>query len=153
MVREDENREITKSSVEKIKKAIGYTVLVQNYAEDKEIIDEIAELIYETLIGEGETIVIASNVYPVRLVKEKFMKLEYDHVAYILECLKNNTISETMKNSLIFWLKRLKFSLLNVINNNCKVCESKRLKEERVVVKTLDLFFFFVPNPFPFSFL
>ena len=65
-------KEIQTPSVEKIKKAIGYTVLVQNYAEDKEIIDEIAELIYETLIGEGETMVIASNVYPVRLVKEKF---------------------------------------------------------------------------------
>jgi len=35
--------------------------------------------------------VIASNTYPVALVKSKFLKLNYSHIEYVMDCFKSNT--------------------------------------------------------------
>ena len=40
---------------------------------------------------QNEEILIASNWYPSELVRSKFLKLEYSHIEYVIECLKKNT--------------------------------------------------------------
>ena len=45
----------------------------------------------ETVLIKGETILIASNLYPRELVKSKFLKLDFTHIEYAIGCFKSNT--------------------------------------------------------------
>ena len=74
-----------------IRENISYDDLLIAHANDRELIEGIAALILETVLAQGETIVIASNRYPAAVVKSKFLKLTYSHIEYVLFCLKRNT--------------------------------------------------------------
>ena len=74
-----------------IRDNIGYEDLLTAHPADRELIEGIAELILETVIGTGEEILIASSRYPAEIVKSKFLKLNYSHIEYVLYCLKQNT--------------------------------------------------------------
>ena len=70
---------------------IGYKDLLIAHPTDRELIEGIAELIFETVIGTRGEILIASSRYPAEIVKAKFLKLNYSHVEYVLYCMKQNT--------------------------------------------------------------
>ena len=74
-----------------IKENIGYEDLLIANPYEQETIDGILHLILETVLNKSETMVIASNQYPTALVKSKFLKLNYSHIGYVLECLHHNT--------------------------------------------------------------
>ncbi|MCI5962021.1 MAG: DUF6017 domain-containing protein [Blautia sp.] len=74
-----------------IKENIDYDNLLITHPFEQELIQGIYELILETVLCQNEEILIASNWYPVRLVKSKFLKLKYSHIEYVIECLKKNT--------------------------------------------------------------
>ena len=76
---------------ELIRENISLDVLLQGNPIDRELLVGIYELILETVLYRGERIVIASNVYPVELVKSKFLKLNDTHILYVLDCMKGNT--------------------------------------------------------------
>ena len=77
--------------MELIKENIDYDILVGSHPYDKELLEGIAELMTETVIAKGDTILIASNVYPAELVKSKLLKLNFMHIEYVLDCFKKNT--------------------------------------------------------------
>ena len=52
---------------------------------------EIYSLIVEMAVCRSEEIVIASNRYPAEIVRSRFLKLRYDHVIYVMDCLEKNT--------------------------------------------------------------
>ena len=58
---------------------------------DEALIQGIYELILETVLCSSEKILIASNWYPAELVRGKFLKLNYSHIEYVLDCFKRNT--------------------------------------------------------------
>lgn len=74
-----------------IKENIGYEDLLLANPYEQETIDGILHLILETVLSKSETMVIASNQYPTALVKSKFLKLNYSHIGYVLECLHHST--------------------------------------------------------------
>ena len=74
-----------------IKENIDYDNLLITHPFEQELIKGIYELILETVLCQNEEILIASNWYPVQLVKSKFLKLKYSHIEYVIECLKKNT--------------------------------------------------------------
>ena len=74
-----------------IKENIDYDNLLITHPFEQELIKGIYELILETVLCQNEEILIASNWYPVQLVKSKFLKLRYSHIEYVMECLKKNT--------------------------------------------------------------
>ena len=76
---------------ELIRENISLDVLLQGNPLDRELLEGIYELILETVLYKGERIVIASNVYPMELVKSKFLKLNDTHILYVLDCMKGNT--------------------------------------------------------------
>ena len=76
---------------ELIRENISLDVLLQGNPLDRELLEGIYELILETVLYKGERIVVASNVYPVELVKAKFLKLNDTHILYVLDCMKGNT--------------------------------------------------------------
>lgn len=58
---------------------------------DKDLIMEIYSLIVEMVSSRSEEIVIASSRYPAELVRSRFLKLGYDHINYVIDCLEKNT--------------------------------------------------------------
>lgn len=70
---------------------ICFDDLLVAYPYERETIEGIMQLILETVLNRNESMIIASNTYPVSLVKSKFLKLNYSHIEYVMECFKNNT--------------------------------------------------------------
>ena len=90
-VRSDDRLAVLQAYEEQIKENIDYDGLIISHSFDKDLIQGIYELILETVLCQNEEILIASNWYPAELVKSKFLKLEYSHIEYVMECLKKNT--------------------------------------------------------------
>lgn len=74
-----------------IKDNIEYKSLLERYPYEQELAQGILDLILETVLNKSETILISSNQYPRELVKSKFLKLNYFHIEYVMECLSKNT--------------------------------------------------------------
>lgn len=74
-----------------IKENISFEDLLVAYPYERETIEGIKQLILETVLNKNESMVIASNTYPVALVKSKFLKLNYSHIEYAMDCFKSNT--------------------------------------------------------------
>ena len=70
---------------------IGYEYLIQDNHIDRERLDEIAELIVDTVCSARKTIRIAGDDYPAEVVKSRFMKLDSSHVQYVMDCMGENT--------------------------------------------------------------
>ena len=58
---------------------------------DRETLDEIVDLLVETVCSVRKTIRIAGDDYPAELVKSKFMKLSSEHIRFVLDCMQENT--------------------------------------------------------------
>ena len=86
----DENS-IIQGYMELVKENIDYESLMSVYATEKNLVEGIYDLIVETVLCKNEKILIASNWYPVELVRSKFLKLTYSHIEYVMECLGKNT--------------------------------------------------------------
>ncbi len=74
-----------------IKDNIEYDILIQNPHMDKDRLDEIVDLILETVCTARKTLRIAGDDYPAELVKSKFMKLTSSHIEFVLDCMRENT--------------------------------------------------------------
>lgn len=70
---------------------IEYRHLVQNNQIDRERLDELVELIVDTVCSARKTIRIAGDDYPAEVVKSRFMKLDSSHIAYVLSSMQENT--------------------------------------------------------------
>ena len=90
LIPEDEIDEMEGYS-EIIKENIDYDSLLLAHPYDKEMVEGIFNLILETVLSKNEEITIAGDVYPKNLVKSKFLKLNYSHVEYVINCLGKNT--------------------------------------------------------------
>ena len=70
---------------------IEYAHLQATHKYDRDRINEIVDLMLETICTSRKTIRIASDDFPAELVKSKFLKLDVMHIEYVLDCMKNNT--------------------------------------------------------------
>lgn len=68
---------------------IEYETLCERYGPER--VNEIAELITETVCSSKARIRIAGEEKPAALVKERFMQLRFSHIEYVFNCMKNNT--------------------------------------------------------------
>ena len=57
----------------------------------RERLDEVADIIIETLCSTKDTINIAGDDYPARLVKDKMLRITSSHIEYVFDCLNKNT--------------------------------------------------------------
>ena len=74
-----------------IKDNIEYDILIQDPHMDKDRLDEIVDLMLETVCTARKTIRIAGDDYPTELVKSKFMKLNSSHIQFVFDCMQENT--------------------------------------------------------------
>ena len=70
---------------------IEYDILVQNERMDHDRLDELVELMVDTICSRRETIRIAGDDYPAEVVKSRFLKLNSSHIEYVLDRMRENT--------------------------------------------------------------
>ena len=76
---------------ELIQENIGYEYLCQQYETYREDLDEIVELIVETVCAKRKTIRIAGSDFPHEIVRSRFLKLDNSHIEFVMDCLQKNT--------------------------------------------------------------
>ena len=74
-----------------IKDNIEYNILLQDMKFDHDRLNEIVDIILETVCTSRKKIRIAGDDYPAELVKSKFMKLSSEHIRFVLDCMQENT--------------------------------------------------------------
>ena len=72
-----------------IKENIEFAALVQRYGYER--VDELVELMLQTVLSQRPYIRIAGDDYPREVVKSRFLKVNFSHVEYVFDCLDNNT--------------------------------------------------------------
>ena len=65
--------------------------LKEQYPYEREEIDEIFNLIVDTVCTTAQTIRISGDDKPANVVKSRFMKLDSGHIQFVMSCLKENT--------------------------------------------------------------
>ena len=74
-----------------IRQNIELDCLFERYPMDHDELQGIYDLILETVLCQGESVVIASNRYPAEMVRTKFLKLNYSHIEYVMDEMRRNT--------------------------------------------------------------
>lgn len=74
-----------------IKDNIEYEALKLDMGYQGALVDEIVELLVETVSVKREHIRISGADYPYQLVKGKLLKLDYSHIRYVMDCMQKNT--------------------------------------------------------------
>ena len=70
---------------------IDYEILAADPQVDREQLDEITEIILDTVCTSRKTIRISSDDFPAEVVKSRFLKLNASHIQYVMSCMKENT--------------------------------------------------------------
>ena len=70
---------------------IDYDILTQSERLDKGRLDELVELMVDTVCSNRESIRIAGDDYPAEVVRSRFLKLNSSHIEYVLDRMRENT--------------------------------------------------------------
>lgn len=97
-----------------IKDNIEYDHLIQNCNVDVDRLNEIVDIMLETVCTARKTIRIAGDDYPAELVKSKFMKLDSGHIEFVLDCMRENT---TKVRNIKQYLKAVLFNAPSTIGS------------------------------------
>ena len=74
-----------------IQENISYDCLKERYPYDVELLDGIVDIILEVSVNQSTTMSVASATYPTDLVKSRFLKLNSQHIQYVMDCFNRNT--------------------------------------------------------------
>ena len=97
-----------------IKDNIEYDILLQDMKFDHDRLNEIVDIILETVCTSRKKIRIAGDDYPAELVKSKFMKLNSEHIRFVLDCMQENT---TKIRNIKQYLKAVLFNAPSTIDS------------------------------------
>ena len=70
---------------------INYDILTQDEKLDRDRLDELVELMVDTVCSRREMIRVAGDDYPAEVVKSRFLKLNSSHIEYVLDRMRENT--------------------------------------------------------------
>lgn len=74
-----------------IKENIGYDYLMSDLPYDHDRLEEILELLVETVCSTKKYIRVAGSDYPAEVVRSRLLKLDMEHIKFVFDCLKENT--------------------------------------------------------------
>ena len=97
-----------------IKENISYDILADDRRSDRDRLDEILDIILETVCTARKTIRIAGDEFPAEMVKSKFLKLDSEHIQFVLDCMKENT---TKIRNIKQYLRAVLFNAPSTIGN------------------------------------
>ena len=70
---------------------ISYEILLQDYPYDRDVLTEILELMVDTVCTTRSTVRISGDDKPAEVVKSQFLKLDSEHIRFVMDGLKDNT--------------------------------------------------------------
>jgi len=74
-----------------ISENIGYEYLREDYPYDRDTLDEILELMVDVVCTTKDTVRISGDDKPAEVVKSQFLKLDSEHIRFVLDALQRNT--------------------------------------------------------------
>lgn len=74
-----------------IKENISYEILRQDMPYDCDRLDEIVELMVETVCSTRKQIRVSGSDYPAQVVKSRLLKLDSEHIRFVFDCMRQNT--------------------------------------------------------------
>ena len=75
---------------EYFREQLDFEILLSRYPADHALLHAILELIVETVCSRRKLIRIASDDKPIEVVKGRLMKLESEHICFVVDCFKSN---------------------------------------------------------------
>ena len=113
--------------------------LIEEYPEKEEILKEIVEVILDTMCSKCKTIRIAKDDKPKDVVHSQFMKLNDNHIRYVLDVLENSSNVKNMKQYILTTIYNASLTIKNYIASKNNISS-----EKEVVIK--DYFGYFAPE-------
>ncbi|HIV44527.1 MAG TPA: replication initiator protein A [Candidatus Faecalibacterium avium] len=93
---------------------LNFNSLITSNPEDEDMLNEMLELLVDTVCSNRKMIRIAGDDKPYEVVKGKLMKLESDHIRFVLMCMKENTTQvRNMKQYLLAALYNAPLTMYN----------------------------------------
>lgn len=134
--KEKENR--SASVIGKIQSQIGFQFLLQEHPEDEQLLKLISRVIAEKLLSEDASISSKNFKYSSDEVHECFETLDYNHIEYLLECLKKNPKNEirNMKQYLLVTLMNVQANYEGAKLNKNKTDEDENQEDKQDEEKT-----------------
>ena len=86
-----EAKDAFESYRELILENIDYDILAGDPHVDREQLDEITQLVQETVCSTRDRIRVGGNDYPAEIVRAKMLKLTGEHIHFVMDCLRKNT--------------------------------------------------------------
>lgn len=129
--KEKENRSAS-SVIGKIQSQIGFEFLLKEHPDDEQLLRLISRVIAEKLLSEDASITSKNFKYSSDEVHECFETLDFNHIEYLLECLKKNPKKEirNMKQYLLVTLMNVQANYEGAKLNKNKA-EEEELAEEK----------------------
>lgn len=135
--KEKENRSAS-SVIGKIQSQIGFEFLLKEHPEDEQLLKLISRVIAEKLLSEDASITSKNFSYSSDEVHECFETLDYNHIEYLLECLKKNPKKEirNMKQYLLVTLMNVQANYEGAKLNKNKTDEDEKQEDKQDEEKT-----------------
>lgn len=129
--KEKENRSAS-SVIGKIQSQIGFEFLLKEHPDDEQLLRLISRVIAEKLLSEDASITSKNFKYSSDEVHKCFETLDFNHIEYLLECLKKNPKKEirNMKQYLLVTLMNVQANYEGAKLNKNKA-EEEKLAEEK----------------------
>lgn len=89
--REGNDAELISEYRDLILENIDYCLLKERYPLDADTLEEITELIVETVTARRKYTRIAGSDFPQEVVRSRFLKLTSEHIQFVMDCMKENT--------------------------------------------------------------
>lgn len=70
---------------------IDYDALIESYPYDRDRLEEMLEIIVETICTTKEYVRIGGSEYAAEVVRSRLMKLNMHHIEFVMACMKENT--------------------------------------------------------------
>lgn len=130
--KEKENRSAS-SVIGKIQSQIGFEFLLKEHPDDEQLLRLISRVIAEKLLSEDASITSKNFKYSSDEVHECFETLDFNHIEYLLECLKKNPKKEirNMKQYLLVTLMNVQANYEGTKLNKRKIKEEELAEEKQ----------------------
>ncbi|MCF0187265.1 MAG: replication initiator A domain-containing protein, partial [Bacteroidaceae bacterium] len=87
----DKDEDERQTYYEYFREQLAYEALLNDFPYEEHLLEEILDLIVDTVCTRRKQIRIAGDDKPVNVVKSRFMKLTYSHISYVLSCMKESS--------------------------------------------------------------
>ncbi|MDL2232184.1 DUF6017 domain-containing protein [Ruminococcaceae bacterium OttesenSCG-928-L11] len=74
-----------------VRENISYDILCLDKHCSIDQLDEVVELMVETICSKRKTVRVAGNDFPHEIVKSRLLKLDSEHIRFVFDCLRENT--------------------------------------------------------------